>query len=131
MPTIIESDLNQFNGTESYYRHWTRKLVYTDGIHYLESNGAGWLVDAIASHQLNPKLNKGDLADFQLWELTVEATAKGRKATLTCRADSDVKPVVTQEIEYTDFPLPSIKLYVEAGAVGDTACKVLMLPSER
>ena len=121
--TFTESDLSNFYGTEHWYRHWTGLLVYTDGIHYLVEHGAAWLVDAVASYQTEPKLNKGMLADFQIWELKV----KDSKAVLTCRADSGKKPVVTQEIEYTDFPLSEIKLYVENG--GDA--KVLMLPSER
>jgi hypothetical protein len=125
--SFTESDLGQFYGTEQYYRHWTGKLVYTDGIHFLVGNGAAWLVDAVASYQHLPKLNTGMLADFQVWELKV----KDGKATLTCKADSGHKPVVTQEIEYTDFPLADIKLYVEAGAVGDKPAKVLLLPSER
>ena len=32
---ITESDLKQFTGSEHWYRHWTGKLVYTDGIHFL------------------------------------------------------------------------------------------------
>lgn len=116
-------NLDQFQGTEKYYRHWTRKLIYTDGIHFLTENGAAWLVDAVASYQHRPKLNTGDLAVFQLWELKVS----GSKAVLTCKADTGVRAVVTQRIEYTDFPLPYIKLYVENGGMG----RVLMLPSER
>lgn len=123
MSVITESDLRQFHGTEQWFQHWTRALIYTEGIHYLEQNGAGWLVDAIASYQLDPKLNKGDLRDFQLWELKV----KDNTGVLTCRADSGVKPVVTQNFEYTDFPLAEITLYVEAGEAG----RVLMLTSER
>jgi len=121
--TFTESDLRNFQGTEQWFRHWTRALIYTEGIHFLEQNGCGWLVDAIASYQIDPKLNKGMLRDFQLWELRV----KDQKGVLTCRADSGEKPVVTQKFEYTDFPLPEIKFYVELGEAG----KVLMLPSER
>lgn len=114
--TFTQSDLDQFYGTEQYHRHFLG-LLLSDGVAYLMNNGAGWLVDAIASYQ--PKLRKNPaLQSFQVWELVV----KGQKGTLTCRADSGEKPVVTQKIGWTDFPLPSIKLYVCDG--------VCLLPSE-
>lgn len=125
---LTEQTLHRFTGTENYYRHWMRKLVYTDGLHYLEKNGAAWLLDVIASHQLDPKLNKGNLKDFQLWELKV----KDSKGIVTCKEDSDKPAAVTQEIEYTDFPLESIKIFVELGSLdGVNECKIAMLPSER
>jgi len=115
------NDLGQFTGSEQWYRHFLRGLIYTDGIHYLVENGAAWLVDAIASHQMSKKL-VGPLRDFQLWELKV----KNGKAVLTCKADSDQKPVITQRIEYTDFPMEHITIYVERGEH-----LTMMLPSER
>lgn len=114
---ITQSDLANFCGTENHYRHWTRKLLYTDGIHFLVGNGASWLVDAIASYQGEKMLRTPRLQDFQLWELTVT----GNSAVLTCKGDSNEKPVITQNIEYTDFPF-NIKIYVEGG--------VALLPSE-
>jgi hypothetical protein len=41
---------------------------------------------------------------------------------LTCTDGDSEVPIITQQIEWTDFPLPSIRLYVERG--------VLLLPSE-
>lgn len=120
--------LAQFTGSEKFYRHWMSKLIYTQGLHYLEENGAAWLLDVIASYQLKPALNTGDLRDFQLWELKV----KDGKGVVTCKADSDKPPVVTQKIEFTDFPLDSIKIFVEMGSIdGINECKIAMLPSER
>ena len=86
------------------------------------------MLDVIASHQLKPDLNTGDLRDFQLWELKV----KDGTGVVTCKADSDKKPVVTQKIEFTDFPLDSIEIFVEMGSIdGINECKIAMLPSER
>ena len=101
-------DLSQFTGSERYFKHWTG-MMYTTGIQYVaEQGGAYWLLDAIASYQ--PDLRKKPrLAEFQVWELKV----KDHKAVLTCKGDSGEKPVVTQHIEFTDFPLPYIKIYVE------------------
>lgn len=127
MATINLDVLSQFSGSEKWYKHWLGGVIYTDGIHYLVENGAAWLVDAIASYQKG-KLLEGDLKDFQIWTLEVA----DRKALLTCQADSDQKPVVSQKIEYTDFPEGKIKLYLELGSIdGINLRRILMLPSER
>lgn len=126
--TIDLSQLGHFTGSQRYYRHWIGNIVLTEGVHYLASNGAGWLVDAIGSYQHKPKLKKGDLSEFQIWTLV----SKDSSAVLTCKADSNTKPVVTQKIEYTDFPEGTITLYLELGSVdGVNEHRVLMLPSER
>ena len=46
---------------------------------------------------------------MQFWNLKV----KDGKGVLTCRADSGVKPAVTQRLDYTDFDLPEIDLWAE------------------
>ncbi len=116
---MTEGDLAGFCGSDEFYEHWTKRLRYTQGVKYMaDQGGAYWLIDAIASHQLNPKLRKGRLADFQLWTLTV----KDSEGVLECREDSGYKPAVTQRITFTDFPF-NIKLYVEG--------RMLMLPQER
>lgn len=107
--------LNQFTGTEKYYKHWTNRIIYTDGIQYLaEKAGAYWLVDTIASYQK-------DFSDagFQVWTLSKYLDDS---AVLTMKEDSGEPDIVRQEIGYTDFPLESIRLWVSNG--------VLMLPSE-
>ena len=82
-----------------------------------------WLIDAIASYQNHKRIRTNPmLRDFQLWELKVRVKDGRRSATLTMRADSDQGTIIRQRIEYTDFPLDLIKLYVE----GDT----LLLPTE-
>jgi hypothetical protein len=55
---------------------------------------------------------------FQVWTLNVAAD---RTATATA-ADGNDRVIVRQEIEFTDFPLSEIKLYLTDG--------VLLLPSE-
>jgi hypothetical protein len=117
-PTTIESTLAHFTGTESYYQHWTGRLVYTDGVRFLANAArAHWLIDVIASWQARAHKDPA-LRDFQLWEVTVIE----RRATVVCSRDAGDEGF-RQEIPFTDFPLPSIKLYVEWG--------VLLLPSER
>jgi ribosomal protein S27AE len=116
--SITEAALLQFTGTESYTRHWTKRLVMTEGVMFLVDHGAAWLLDAVASYQ--PQLGK---VGFQLWKLEVFGTA----AILTCREDSGNPVLIEQRIEWTDFPLPEITLYViDSGDVGWVA----MLPTE-
>ncbi len=118
---LRESDLTQFCGSAEFYQHWTKRLVYTEGVQYMaERGGAYWLIDAVASYQPDQRIaSRQDLVDFQLWALAV---AEDKSATLTMRGDSDQPAVITQEIPFTDFPLEQIKLYVCNGT--------LMLPSE-
>jgi hypothetical protein len=87
-----------------------------------EKAGAVWLIDAIASHQPKVLRNKM-LQEFQLWTLKV----KDKTAVLTCQEDTGTKNIVKQEIEYTDFPLEEITLYVEPMGNGQFC---LLLPSE-
>jgi hypothetical protein len=116
--TLKQTDLNQFTSSESLYKH-PLGLLYTCGISYLATAGnAYWLIDAIASYQTNKLLALPNLQDFQIWRLVVN---DNKSATLICEQDTDSE-ILRQEIEYTDFPLPCIKLYLVE--------KVLMLPSE-
>jgi hypothetical protein len=115
----LEADLAQFCGTETHWRHRTSRLTYTDGVKFLaEKAGAFWLIDLVASHQ-TARLRR---EEFQIWTLAVDRD-KRPMAVATCQADTNATVLVRQEIEYTDFPLPSVKLYLED--------RVLMLPGER
>ena len=120
MPTetkLTEADLAQFTGTEHWYRHWTGRGTFTDGIKFMADRaGAYWLIDVVFSHQLKAKVRA---EPFQIWELKV----KDGKGVVTMRRDSDCKPIVTQRLEYTDFPMAEVKMYFEND--------VLLLPSER
>ena len=119
MTKLTESDLAQFSGTDNWYEHQSR-MLYTDGVKFMaERGGAYWLIDAIASYQRDRRIRTNHmLLEFQLWELKV----KDNKATLTLRTDTGEPATITQRIPYTDFPLESIKLYVENNT--------LLLPSE-
>jgi len=112
----LSFELRNFTGTEKWYKTQFGGLLYTDGIKYLcEQAGAYWLLDAIASYQ--PDWN---ITPFQIWTLEVD---KSDAATLIMREDTDSPVLVFQSIPYTDFPLKTIKLYVENN--------VLCLPRER
>jgi hypothetical protein len=119
----LQDDLCQFTGTEEHHR-WSilfRRYLLTDGAKYLaDKAGAYWLMDAIASYFTEPKVRN---EPFQVWNLKVN---DDRSATLKMD-DGNGNVKVTQVIEYTDFPLPEIKLYC---AQNDDIYSVIMLPSE-
>ena len=111
------SDLLSFTGSEHWYRHplWP-SITYTDGAYYVaEAGGAYWLLDAIVSHQHDPRVRA---EPFQVWILKV---GEDRSAVLTCE-DGDHTCVTSQVISFTDFPLPEITLWLQNN--------VIFLPSE-
>ncbi len=115
---LTESDLRQFTGTEQWHRHGLiRKILFTDGVkHVADRGGAHWLVDKIATAQMDAKV-AGE--SFQVWRLVVAADST---AALTCD-DGDGNVLSSEAISFTDFPIDRIEFYLEGG--------VIMLPSER
>lgn len=116
----LKTELQMFTGTEKYHKLTPLPLLATDGVAYLtQKAGCFWLIDAIASYQAKI-VDEG----FQIWILK----KTGSKAVLTCREDysekepDKYKPIITQHIDYTDFPLDEIKIYV--------IDNVALLPSE-
>jgi len=113
----IQDIINHAIGTTQYHRF--SKIpsfpVITDGVLAVaESAGCYWLLDVIGSYQLDPKLDKA----FQVWTLEVNRAEQSG----IVRGYNDTKLIITQEIEYTDFPLDKIKLFLMDG--------VLLLPNE-
>lgn len=119
----VTLDLSQFTGTANWFRYRLLPgFLYTDGVQYVaETAGAYWLIDAIFSHQIDAKARK---EEFQVW--TLKRAPEGTSATLTMtdggKSGRKPKPIIVQEIEYTDFPEPEITMWLEG--------KVLLLPSE-
>jgi len=120
----LEYELSCFCGTEEYHR-WNsifRRHVLTDGVKYLaDQTGAYWLMDLIASYQCESRMRRNT---FQCWTLKVDL--KTQKAVVACD-NGNGKILAEQKIEYTDFPLEEIKLYmIDDG--GQYA--VILLPNE-
>lgn len=113
---VTEDYLDQFIGTTSYRRHWTG-LLLTDGAAYLEDTGAAWLLDAIASYHVADSRMKEE--PFVVWKLSVDLD---KKSAILTADDGNDKKLREQKIDYTDFPLASVMLYVDSG--------VIMLKSE-
>jgi hypothetical protein len=136
----LEHELACFSGTEQWYRHggfWRHEILLTDGVMHLAENGgqnsgtAFWLIDAIASYQGEKALARHP---FQVWKLIVtESADHSRCAKLVCTNGNNEKPIVEQEIEYTDFLLDDIQLYASVEPVDESGKKkrvIILLPGE-
>lgn len=118
-PKLTASDLAQFTGSETWYRHqFSRNITFTDGVKFVADRaGAYWLIDEIVLLQkFNARVQR---EEFQVWKLTV----KDSVGKLTCTDGNDgTKPIYSKRIPFTDFPLPEITFWF--------ANNVLYLPSE-
>jgi hypothetical protein len=116
----IKRALRQFTGTKRYWKHLYPShspLLLSDGCRYVRDElECHWLFDNILIYQ-NDKRLKG--VNFQTWEM--RQTRKDLSWILTCK-DSNLNFLIKQVIEFSDFPLDYIKLYVISG--------VALLPSE-
>jgi len=119
--TEIREELKQFHGTAEYHKHLfpgRSPILLTEGCKFIrDESKAYWLFDAILSYQASRELKN---VNFQVWEL--KQLRKDLTWQLTCREDTGKKPLITQSIEYSDFPLDYIKIWV--------IDKVALLPSE-
>lgn len=111
----LESGLEMHAGTTRWFRHWTRRLVYTEGVQYLaEKANAYWLIDLVASWCPHPSLRS---EEFVVWKLSVKPDR-----TATAIADGNGRELARQDISLTDFPLEEVSLYLTDNT--------LLLPSE-
>ena len=114
--TIDEIDLNldQFHGTEHYYKHFTG-LKYTDGIKYLaDKTNCYWFLDIIASYQMDEKVKS---CHFQIWTLKLNKSGSLVDAVVTMKEDTYEPDKVSQEILHTDFPLDEIEVLCIDGVI--------------
>jgi len=117
MKKFDPNQLNQFIGTEKYYRISRRHLL-TDGTKYLaEAAECFWMMDAIASHLC--EIGTED----RFVSVRVQVT---ESRAVMIYEDGNDREHARQEIPYTDFPLNSITLF----ACWDQENWVIMLPSE-
>lgn len=121
------NELNQFTGTEHYYKVFCplihgAPVVMTDGAKFLADKAhCYWLMEKIGE-MIAKKPNE----TFQVpilyvkdesWELDIE--------------DGNYNILMRETGEYTDFPLPMMKLFVSFGSLSRTQeAWVIMLPGE-
>ena len=109
--------IKQAHGTMAYHKFspFEHYPVATDGvIAVAEAAGCYWLLDIISSYQVDKRLDP----HFQVWKLVVNC--EDNSAIVSGYNDTEL--IVTQEIQYTDFPLDELKLFLMDG--------VILLPSE-
>jgi hypothetical protein len=128
---LTAGELNQFTGTEHWYRHTLNpKITYTDGVQFLaERAGAYWLLDEIACANLG-LLRTGKALNgqsFQVWKLQLDDSGDGAALSVE---DSNGNVLHAKRIEFTDFPLRQIEIWCVAGGPGPRDTQVIMLPSE-
>ena len=117
MKKFDSNQLNQFTGTEKYYRI-SRKHLLTDGTKYLaEQAECFWMMDTIASHLC--EIGTED------WFVLVRVQVTEGRAVMIYEDGND-REHARQEIPYTDLPIENISLY----ACWDGEHWVIMLPSE-
>lgn len=132
-PEQIKTLLAGYYCTEAYHYTATSRaanVFYTDGVkRMMELCEAYWLIHAISSHQQTCQKDEKEMLPYmQFWTLTVNTSEC--TAVLTCERDSgDV--AIQQNIEFTNFPLAEMKVWLELGMVGDRVAMVAMLPGER
>lgn len=130
--TEILEGLHHFHGSAEIYSisPLFPGFCITDGVRYLRDETAcHWLIDDIAALQIHPKIRKHPkLREEQFWTLEVK---EDRSAVLKCEWDIG-KIVVQQHIDWTDFPLDKIRIWVARGQFENGKGYILAyLPSER
>lgn len=117
-PHEIQNQLAYFTGTEHYHKVYPN-LVLTDGVKFLaDACGAYWLMDVIWSYLPQVK----DTFAVVRFEVSPD-----REASFILGDDNPPQTVYAkQQIEWTDFPLEGVTLYV----IRDVDFWVVLLPSE-
>jgi len=119
------NDLQEFTGTENYFKTMDKSIVYTDGVQYFARNageqGAYWLLDMMVFDLIPNSRNE----EF----LVVEVDVEDSQAIIRTQ-DGNNNYFLKREIPYTDLAEGEWKFYVENGMVGENEVKVILLPSE-
>jgi len=118
-PSALRFELSVFTETEKYHKHKIAanlSILLTDGTkHLAEKAECYWLFDLIASYQIKSSVRE---QQFQVWELK---KGKDNGWVIKC-TDGNGNKLVTQSINFSDFPLDSIKIWL--------VNNIAMLPTE-
>jgi hypothetical protein len=113
----LKHDLNGFYATSEWHQHrcFARyPVALTDGALYLAQHGgakgatAFWLMDVIASYQGEKQMRR--IENPQLWKIKCTGEGSKRSCVVSC-GNNPEKPIIKQEIEYTNFLLDEYELY--------------------
>lgn len=134
----LYNHLRQHTGTQQVFHHsLVRSFNYTEGVRDFAQNaggGAYWLLDILATEPAITKLVNEEGFGLVILKVT------GRTAQLTVAGDSDIPPVYSRDLDFTDCPeAPTTatntegawKFYLEPTEVGGNPVIMCMLPQER
>lgn len=115
----IESEIAQFNGTEKYYTLSTT-LLYTEGAKFVfDYASASWLKQLILmSYRI--LMQKHSLTNLGL-VVTLTVDTEKETGVFTAKDDNTGYEFV-KHLDYTDFPLPEMKMWVKDN--------IILLPAE-
>ncbi|GAB0120057.1 DUF6876 family protein [Acidisoma sp. 7E03] len=115
-PADLQAGLAMHTGTERWFKHWSQRLIYTEGVRFLAEHGSAyWLIDLVASWCAESAL-RGE--GFITWKLLVNDD----RSAVAIAEDGNGRELTRQAIPWTDFPLDEVQLYLIDGT--------LLLPSE-
>lgn len=121
---ILQEELDQFTGTEEWYRHsLNTRFLWTDGVrHFAKAAKAHWLIDEIALG-FEPRLRKAK----ETFAVIVLKVLEDRSASIVMTDDLPANVQYhKQRISMTDAPTGEWKFYL----CFDGEHAVLMVPSE-
>jgi hypothetical protein len=113
----LKRDLDGFYATGEWHHHrcFARyPVLLTDGALYLAEHGGGgattayWLMDVIASYQGEKQMKR--IENPQLWKIECVGEGSKRSCVVSC-GNNPNKPIMKQEIEWTNFLLNEYELY--------------------
>lgn len=107
-----------------YYRLHPGLLLTVGVKQFAEEHKCWWLVDVVWSYQHLCRKDRM-LSEIQFWRF-VKPSAEATTGTVYCDRDQG-DTAFKQEIEFTDFPLQSCRLWVEPAGNGEW---VVLLPEE-
>jgi len=113
--TQLLRDLENFTGTENYYKSDFGKLNYTDGIQYLrEKINCYWLFNIVESVQYIQEIQENK--EFIVWLIEVK---KDKSFVVSAWNDTPYKSelLYKQEGKYTDFILKDFEFYQEGNVI--------------
>lgn len=98
-------------GASEWYKYPGLAAITSGLKEMAEVTGCFWLIDIVASYQ--PEVCKRYPYTQQIWTLAVV----GRTGTVICTCEGGVPPIVTQNLEFTDFPLDKLVILVGSDCV--------------
>jgi hypothetical protein len=129
----LKRNLDGFYATDEWHQHRTfaRYPVFlTDGALYLAEHGgacatsAFWLMDVIASYQGEKQMRR--IENPQLWKIECTGEGSQRSCVVTC-GNNPEKPIIRQEIEYSNFLLDEYEVYASLEAFDESGRLALII----